>query len=327
MSVIRTYHNKENPYLLINKKALQDNKLSLRARGLWALCLSYPDDWKFYVKHLVKECKEGRVSIYNAIEELIDNNYAIKMNYYEKSKDGKIRGGGVEYVFFEFKITAEEKMKFTEEFKKSFQHSGFWHSGNRDSRNRQLLNNEDNHVFNDTNNKESNIVTHDSIPPLISMLSTESIPFQEEKQDNTTQPKREVEYDDPNVHEILSLELQTLPYFRPDIVARWMLKFGPKTLLDTIKFFFQVKATQKKPIPKPEAWMEVALKKKYAEVDKSSQENKRFAENLKKTYNVRSLKINKRYCQDTDTGRDFYYYLPANVFKQNLIRTYGVGIP
>jgi hypothetical protein len=329
MSVIRTYHDKNNPYTLVANQALFDKTISNAARGLWAQCMARKEDWVFYVSEIINHTTDGKTAIYNQIDELIRAGYVLRLRVKEK-KGKKLLFKSVDYIFFESKVDEKKKADFLEDFKKSFPHSGFLDTESPDAENLTLVNNERKQrlTLENTHFEESiPEVVHKSDSYVNSTISTDSIPFQRENQDNTTQPKSEVDYDDPNLHEILSLEPQTIPYFRADILVRWMLKFGSKTLLDTIKFFFQVKATQKKPIPKPEAWMEVALKKKYAEVDKSSQENKRFAENLKKTYNLKSLKINKRYCQDTDTGRDFYYYLPANVFKENLIRTYGVAIP
>lgn len=155
-------------------------------------------------------------------------------------------------------------------------------------------------------------IVHNSPPPPTPHLtpssnSIDSIPFQ--RKDYS------IDLNDPALYEILDMEPQTSKFFRSEILTRWIGKFGPRLVLETIKFFFHIKATQKKPIPKPEAWMEVAFKKKFTEVDKSSRENKEFAENLKKTYRLGRLKINKRYCQDTETGKDYYYYLPPDVFQ------------
>ena len=139
MSIIRTVHNKENPYVQLNKKALWDDRLSLKAVGLWARCMSRPDDWRFNISELAKRLKEGRRAIDSAIKELINNNYAIRLEHWEKDLDGKFVGGGVEYVFFEFEATESEKANVLNEFKKSFQHCGFGNSRNGNSRNDELL--------------------------------------------------------------------------------------------------------------------------------------------------------------------------------------------
>lgn len=138
MSIIRTVHNRENPYVLINREALRDPNLSLRAKGLWGLCLSHRDDYAFHVKTIVKQCIEGRTAIYSAIKELIENNYALRIDFIERNTNGKVKGGGVEYIFFEFKISDEEKQKYIDEFKNKFQRSGSWNPGIGDSGNQPL---------------------------------------------------------------------------------------------------------------------------------------------------------------------------------------------
>lgn len=125
---------------------------------------------------------------------------------------------------------------------------------------------------------------------------------------------------DESTLELVNLEEQYLPYFRPEIVARWVKKYKAPMVLKAIRFFFQVKSTQKKPIPKPEAWMEAALRDNYATVDHNCTENKKFAENVKKLYNLKHLKINKRYCYDTTNGKEYYYHLPCSVFQEQILR-------
>jgi hypothetical protein len=140
-TVIRVVHNRENPFVQLNKQALWDPNLSLRAVGLWARCLSRPNNWKFSIKELVSKCKEGRHSLDSAMKELIKANYVVRLDYYEKGADGKFQknNGGVEYVFFEFPATQEEKDEQLEIFKKSFRDCGFRDCGFRDPGNPHLL--------------------------------------------------------------------------------------------------------------------------------------------------------------------------------------------
>lgn len=159
-------------------------------------------------------------------------------------------------------------------------------------------------------NKKSRIggveVVHKSEP--VRSVSTDSIPFSKEN--------NSIDVDSPELIEILEMEPKYEKFFRPEIVARWVAKFGPVLVLETIKFFFQIKSKQKEPIKNAEAWMEKALKNQYSKVDKSSQQNKIFAENIKKKYRLAKLKINKRYCQDTNTGKEYYYHLSPTVFQE-----------
>lgn len=95
---------------MLNKHALSDPNLSLRARGLWATCLAKPDDWKFSVRHLESELKEGREAILNTIKELITYGYAMRLEHRLKEKNGKMSGVLLEYVFFEFPATHLDKI-------------------------------------------------------------------------------------------------------------------------------------------------------------------------------------------------------------------------
>jgi len=143
MSIIRVVHNRENPYVQINKEALWNPQLSLKAVGLWARCLSRPDNWRFNVVEMSSSGQEGRRAIYSAIEELIEQGYVLKLKHYEKEETGKFESGGVEYIFFEFPFSADEKEKYTLEFKKSFRQCGFGDVRDGNLRNVPLLNTED----------------------------------------------------------------------------------------------------------------------------------------------------------------------------------------
>lgn len=138
-TVIRVIHNRENPFVQLNKQALWDSSLSLKAVGLWARCMSRPTDWTFCISELVKKSKEGRRAIDAAMQELIQANYACRIEYYDRGEDGKFKNGGVEYIFFEFPATEEEKSAQLDIFKKSFRHCGFGNRRNGNCRNDELL--------------------------------------------------------------------------------------------------------------------------------------------------------------------------------------------
>jgi len=159
MSIIRTIHNKENPYVQLNKAALWNEKLSLKAIGLWARCMSRPNDWKFSVKELAKNGVEGRRAIYSAIDELIEQGYAIRLEHYEKNSNGKFEGAGVEYIFFEFPATESEKQFYSDEFKKSLRKCGFGNLHDGDLRNVPLLKKEEEvNIEKELTNKEESLL-------------------------------------------------------------------------------------------------------------------------------------------------------------------------
>lgn len=99
MSIVRTVHNKENPYAQINKKALWDKDLSLEAVGLWARLLSRPDDWRVSVTELSKSCGCSVKKIYRILNELVDHGYACR--FQAKEEEGKF--APFETIVFETK--------------------------------------------------------------------------------------------------------------------------------------------------------------------------------------------------------------------------------
>ena len=70
---IRT--EKITKYTKIDNNYLEDKNISLKAKGLLTLMLSLPDNWKFNIKGLCLLCKESKLAVTNALNELKDNNY------------------------------------------------------------------------------------------------------------------------------------------------------------------------------------------------------------------------------------------------------------
>jgi hypothetical protein len=137
MSVIRIKH--ENNYVCIHKGALEDPNLSFKAKGLWAYCMSRPDDWSFHVSHLATVCQDRKTAIYSAIKELIKAGYCEKIQLREKG-----RNCGVEYIIHEIS-----------NLKKSLRHSGNLNSESLNSENQPLLSN-DSLLSNDAHQKPPN---------------------------------------------------------------------------------------------------------------------------------------------------------------------------
>lgn len=77
MATFRVIHSKN--YTCISNGALQDDRLSLKARGLHHLLLSYPDDWAFSSDHLVSQSsKDGRTALSTALKELEQFGYVVR---------------------------------------------------------------------------------------------------------------------------------------------------------------------------------------------------------------------------------------------------------
>ena len=90
MTTYRVKHNRTNPYVRLNKKFLESNKLSAKAKGILAYLLSRPDDWKICLKQLMKVFADGEVSIRSGLKELKDSGYLVKAAIRDRS--GKFTG-------------------------------------------------------------------------------------------------------------------------------------------------------------------------------------------------------------------------------------------
>ncbi len=78
-------------FVVIDQRAVEDNRLSWAARGLLCYLLSRPDDWKVLVNDLRKRGNLGRDGIYRLLRELRTLGYARFQRL--RDKTGRIRGG------------------------------------------------------------------------------------------------------------------------------------------------------------------------------------------------------------------------------------------
>ena len=85
MTIYRT--KKEKNFTIMSNYHLQDNNLSLKAKGLLSYMLSLPDDWNYSLNGLTKINKEGIKSIRSTLKELEKNKYLIRKRL--KNEDNK----------------------------------------------------------------------------------------------------------------------------------------------------------------------------------------------------------------------------------------------
>ncbi|MFU1798193.1 hypothetical protein ACM1RC_30355 [Paenibacillus azoreducens] len=85
---IKKSGNKAPPFTRILNEALQDERLSFKARGLLAYMLSKPDNFRFYLDELVKHTTEKKDSIRTGMKELEQLGYVHR--YPVKNERGKI---------------------------------------------------------------------------------------------------------------------------------------------------------------------------------------------------------------------------------------------
>lgn len=114
MSIIRTIHNKENPYVMLSKTSLWDSGLSLRAVGLWSRLMSRPDNWQFRTAELAKSCDINVQTVNAILNELVSKGYA----YRHRTRYDNGQLGAWEVIVFEEKISEEEFNKLVPQTKK-----------------------------------------------------------------------------------------------------------------------------------------------------------------------------------------------------------------
>lgn len=95
MAIVKTI-KRDNPFALIEKKSIEDSRLSWAATGLLAYLVSRPENWTIVMEHLKTVKTTGRDATRSALNELRQFGYC---HYFEIRKSGRI----VEnfYVVFE----------------------------------------------------------------------------------------------------------------------------------------------------------------------------------------------------------------------------------
>ena len=95
MDIVRVIKSKD--YTTICNRIFKDRRLSLKAKGLLAMLLSFSDTWKLSISGLYSILKEGKVSIRSTMNELIKYGYVER----ERVKNKKGVYIGINYIVFE----------------------------------------------------------------------------------------------------------------------------------------------------------------------------------------------------------------------------------
>ncbi len=94
MPIIRAEKHEKN-YTIIMNDIFKEKNLSIKAKGLLALVISLPDDWKFSKKGLSVLSKDKESSIETALKELEKQFYLTRERIREKGKYNTV------YTFYE----------------------------------------------------------------------------------------------------------------------------------------------------------------------------------------------------------------------------------
>lgn len=70
-TIFRTMKNADNPFVMIDRRPIENSTLSWKAKGILAYLLSRPDNWTVQIGDLVKRSTDKAFAIRGAINELI----------------------------------------------------------------------------------------------------------------------------------------------------------------------------------------------------------------------------------------------------------------
>lgn len=138
MGIIRVAKN--NNYVVMNRTALNDKRLSWKAKGIMAYLLSMPDDWVFYMEELQSHSTDGKASFQSGFKELKDCGYVERRPVREGQRIKEW-----ETIVHEIPVNPLQP---------DFQEVGF-----QEVENQQLLSTDINQVLNKPNTKNTNIST------------------------------------------------------------------------------------------------------------------------------------------------------------------------
>ena len=101
MAVYRVERTRD--YTVMSNYHLKDTTLSLKAKGLLSMFLSFPEDWNYSTRGLAKICKEGVEAVGNTIKELEKAGYIVPRQL--RGAHGRITD--TEYIIYEKPQTPE----------------------------------------------------------------------------------------------------------------------------------------------------------------------------------------------------------------------------
>ncbi len=94
---------KPNGFVMVSNTVLNDNRLSLKAKGVLCYLLSKPPDWRPLIADICAHCRDGERAIQSALKELSKFGYAKLV----KEQVEKGRWEGSQWVIYESPSTAE----------------------------------------------------------------------------------------------------------------------------------------------------------------------------------------------------------------------------
>ena len=101
-TIVRVSHGLD-PYAVIDRRPLEDDRLSWAARGVLSYLLAKPDDWQLRIEDLRRRGDLGRDALYRLLKQLRTHGYVER----RVLRDPKGRIAEVEYIVREVPSAAQ----------------------------------------------------------------------------------------------------------------------------------------------------------------------------------------------------------------------------
>lgn len=92
-TIYKVVKNKDNPYVMIDRRPIDNPALSFKAKGILTYLMSRPDGWEVSVADLIKHAQDGEASVRAGLKEL---KVAGHMKYTAMRGQGRITGWLIE---------------------------------------------------------------------------------------------------------------------------------------------------------------------------------------------------------------------------------------
>ena len=146
---MKTIIKKRDNFTTVHNNLILDEKISWKAKGILLYMLSRPDGWKYNIKEISKNSKDGTDSVSKGIQELVKEKYVSR----KKNPDGSVN-----YYVFEDK-TQNDMTDSIMDFKNPEQENPEQENPEQDFR---LYNKERNTLKTEYNKKDINKYIYDS---------------------------------------------------------------------------------------------------------------------------------------------------------------------
>jgi hypothetical protein len=265
-TIQRCKHDPENPYFQVTRDLFRDNSISIGARGLMGYFLSLKDGWQIHHNHLQKAINTTRHQIDKYLKELIEAGYC-------KRERPSIKGKFGSYIY-----EISESKRFAQEKPVLKSSTGLENEIPREEMPPQEVLNqcrnstvENRHIRTNKTKGETysskNTSTTTKPPP---DLNREEPSFSSSKdKDSKATPSSATPNSFKSQDEMMDwvdkYNQEQGCFIQAKTLLRWYKTYEVGEVFNAMVHFTKMK--NKKPIAKPEAYIEKSLKERYWSVD------------------------------------------------------------